>query len=181
MIDLSVRIHGADHYFGGNFALYQYQLNDVSGISGIGNSIAFGATTTDFGSTPGSEILCNGPTACSGSKSDILHAVVGETLQLDTALTLTAVATGVCIAFNCPPFTDGNAVQIFNPSLSSIDASHTANIFVNPITSGVSYATASGVMYLTPASAVPEPSTILLLASGLAGLLGYGWRRKGAA
>ena len=28
--------------------------------------------------------------------------------------------------------------------------------------------------------AVPEPSTILLLATGLAGLLGYGWRRKRA-
>ncbi|MBX9658823.1 MAG: PEP-CTERM sorting domain-containing protein [Nitrospiraceae bacterium] len=30
------------------------------------------------------------------------------------------------------------------------------------------------------ASAVPESSTLILLASGLAGILGYGWRRKGA-
>jgi hypothetical protein len=30
-------------------------------------------------------------------------------------------------------------------------------------------------------TAVPEPSTVLLLASGLAGILGHGWRRKGAA
>jgi hypothetical protein len=34
---------------------------------------------------------------------------------------------------------------------------------------------------VVPAAPVPEPSTVLLLASGLAGLLGYGWRRKGAA
>ena len=31
---------------------------------------------------------------------------------------------------------------------------------------------------IVPAAPVPEPSTVLLLASGLAGLLGYGWRRK---
>jgi PEP-CTERM motif-containing protein len=31
------------------------------------------------------------------------------------------------------------------------------------------------------AAPVPEPSTVLLLASGLAGILGYGWRRKRAA
>jgi hypothetical protein len=30
-------------------------------------------------------------------------------------------------------------------------------------------------------SAVPESSTLILLASGLAGILGYGWRRKRAA
>jgi hypothetical protein len=34
---------------------------------------------------------------------------------------------------------------------------------------------------ITTAAPVPEPSTVLLLASGLAGIFGYGWRRKGAA
>ena len=32
-----------------------------------------------------------------------------------------------------------------------------------------------------PTSIVPEPSTMLFLATGLVGILGYGWRRKRAA
>jgi hypothetical protein len=34
---------------------------------------------------------------------------------------------------------------------------------------------------IVPAVAVPESSTVLLLATGLAGILGYGWRRKRTA
>lgn len=45
----------------------------------------------------------------------------------------------------------------------------------SPIIDNLEFGTSSG----TPAP-VPEPSTILLLASGLAGIIGYGWRRKKA-
>ena len=34
---------------------------------------------------------------------------------------------------------------------------------------------------IATAAPVPEPSTLILLTSGLAGILGYGWRRKRAA
>lgn len=37
------------------------------------------------------------------------------------------------------------------------------------------------INFTVQASSVPEPSTILFLATGLAGIFGYGWRRKRAA
>ena len=48
---------------------------------------------------------------------------------------------------------------------------------VNTINSG--YGLVTG--FSTTAAPVPEPSSMLLLASGLATILGYGWRRKRAA
>ena len=38
--------------------------------------------------------------------------------------------------------------------------------------------TASGVQAIQTAAGVPEPSTLVLLAAGLAGLLCYAWRKR---
>jgi hypothetical protein len=59
----------------------------------------------------------------------------------------------------------------------SLDVSHTAQLsFVLP--PGVSVTTDGGFSQGFGTSAVPEPSSFLLLGAGFAGLFGYGWRRK---
>jgi hypothetical protein len=49
-------------------------------------------------------------------------------------------------------------------------------MFLDSLTAGASYSTASGVTYFSP---VPKPSTILLLGFGLIGLAA--WRLKRTA
>ena len=56
-------------------------------------------------------------------------------------------------------------VTVFGrPSASfSADLSHTGHFYLDPITPGATYTTASGNLYLTPPLAdVPEPATALL-------------------
>jgi hypothetical protein len=56
------------------------------------------------------------------------------------------------------------ATEAFGGS-ASIDPS--ANFFIDSLTSGASYTTASGSTYFTPTSSVPEPGTFVLLTGGL--------------
>jgi hypothetical protein len=48
---------------------------------------------------------------------------------------------------------------------ASIDPS--ADFFIDSLTSGASYTTASGITYFTTTSSVPEPGTFVLLTGGL--------------
>ena len=62
-----------------------------------------------------------------------------------------------------------------------VDVSHTASLGLT-LPAGLSFTSDSGV-FLTQSpsgvpSAVPEPSALLLLGTGFAGLLGYGWRQR---
>jgi hypothetical protein len=62
-----------------------------------------------------------------------------------------------------------------------VDVSHTAVLGLT-LPAGLSFTSDSGV-FLTQSpsaapSAVPEPGTVVLLSTGLAGLLGYGWRQR---
>ena len=51
------------------------------------------------------------------------------------------------------------------------DLSHTGHFYLDPITPGATYTTASGNLYNTPA--VPEPDSWLLLCAGLLAVLGF--------
>ena len=74
-------------------------------------------------------------------------------------------------------------ISVFGrPSASfSADLSHTAHFYLDPITPGATYTTASGNLYLTPTvAAVPEPATTALLLAALPALA-LAARRKLAA
>ncbi len=67
-------------------------------------------------------------------------------------------------------FSNCDEPDIYVPTSSGVvDASHTGLVFVQDLTPGTSFATASGSNY-APVSTHPEPSSLLLLATGLLGL-----------
>ena len=51
----------------------------------------------------------------------------------------------------------------------SIDATDTGGLYIDPLTAGVGVQSSSGFDYSTP-TAAPEPSTLTLVAAGLAGV-----------
>ena len=115
-----------------------------------------------FSSNPG--IDCSG--LCSASQSVILQSAVGQTFDMRADMFLSAFAFE---ASSTQPTTHANA-------FAQLDAGHTGKLFLDSLTEGASYTTASGTTYFSP---IPEPSTILLLGFGLIGLAA--WRRKHAA
>jgi len=84
---------------------------------------------------------------------------VQNTLLIDTG---TVCAGGL--------FSNCDEPDIYVPTSSGVvDASHTGLVFVQDLTPGTSFATASGFNY-APVSTTPEPSSLLLLGTGLLGL-----------
>jgi len=78
---------------------------------------------------------------------EYMFTFVGDTIDIHGYLGVDATAQGV---------TDGSTAKAIT------DAVDTASFFIDVITPGVSYTTASGTAYFTP-TPVPEPSTITLL------------------
>jgi hypothetical protein len=74
--------------------------------------------------------------------------------------------------------TDGNSSLVWFPQSFIVTATSTSEVlsFVSVNAGGLaSYGNEIDGVSLEP---VPEPATLLLLAPGLIGLLGYGWRRR---
>lgn len=85
------------------------------------------------------------------------------------------VASNVITGY-CPVIIPGTCDGSFLESFSLLDAFNSATFNLDVVTPDASYTTASGLTYFTP-SAIPEPSSLLLLGSGLAGLVAWRVRR----
>jgi hypothetical protein len=119
-------------------------------------------------------------------------AGIGSTLQLEVWADDTArvridgtqviapnFSQNICAngVIGCEPGEQGTIVYTFtSPGL------HAVAFDVFQIGTGTTItANPFGLLYVGEVSAVPEPSTWLLFITGLASLLGYGWRRKHVA
>jgi hypothetical protein len=87
----------------------------------------------------------------------VVTGYVGETLQFSVQLVLSTAASSSFL--NTGPHTSG------------ADASNTAAGFVDVLTPGASYITASGINYTSTAVATPEPATPFLLLMGFGGMV----------
>jgi hypothetical protein len=79
-----------------------------------------------------------------------------------------ATTVGAVIPIQVDTLLRVSAGGIVGAGSASIDPSST--LFIDPDTQGVTYTTASGVNYETPVSSAPEPSSLMLLGTGLLGL-----------
>jgi hypothetical protein len=116
------------------------------------------------------------PTACSGLPTAInVNAV--EPLFSNTlyAIEVTAAGSaGGCLSPPCPLGTgDGRALT--DPSFAIDPSTPDAGLYSLVFSDGIGNPASPPVP--PPSPAVPEPSTLLLLGSGLAGLGGLAWRR----
>jgi hypothetical protein len=123
-------------------------VTDIASFTGGSNSITFADQT------------CN--TVLQGTQTFTVPTTVGADLPVEGQLNVVAGASG----FNVD----------FSASTAAVDPPSSV-FYIDSLTPGASYTTASGNTYFTPASGVPEPGTLLLFGAGLLGVIGA-TRRK---
>jgi hypothetical protein len=99
-----------------------------------------------------------------------INTSVGDRISIAGALQMQANVDTI--------YMPASGTQRIAPSALIFDVSHTALFTLTSATPGAGFIAASGTSY-APVSSVPEPSTWLLLGTGLVGLTW--WRRKQAA
>lgn len=123
-------------------------------LGGLGTSAEADVNSTNSNPQNGTQMV-----------SQLTAGFVGESIQLSEQLVLDTLATSSFL----------NTV----PHASTADAQDTAAAFVDVVTPGATYTTASGITYFSPASPVPEPSSISLMIAAGAFVGGLVHRRLG--
>lgn len=146
----------------GQSATADFDINSFTGNSISANSATVGGVTY-------SPIWFNGSEFHFFTAPVVIPDSTAQTLQLTTSFTFNGVLTGLV-----PPFTD-TSVPVFTTMLSGQGI---ATLTFHRVDQGgvITYAM-DNVTYTFQPAAVPEPATLLLLGTGLAGLSAAARRR----
>ena len=136
--------------------LFTLTVNGTLSCTGTGSTVS---DIASFGAGNNSITLssqtCN--SVLKGTQGFVESTTVGADLQIQGQLAAVAGASG------------------FNPDFSASTATvdpPSSDFFIDSLTPGATYTTGSGNTYFSPIVSAPEPSTVMLLGSGLVALLG---------
>jgi hypothetical protein len=134
--------------------LFTLTVNGTLSCTGMGSTVSdIISFSTGDNSTSFSRQTCN--SVLKGTQTFVEATTVGADLQIGGQLRAVATASG------------------FNPDFSASTASvdpPSSVFFIDSLTPGATYTTGSGNTYFTPIVSAPEPSSVLLLGSGVLAL-----------
>ena len=157
-----------------------------------GGSYSLAGTITDLGANQSGQALVN-PTPPKDLTGLILSAYayaptgMGGTASAPNAFQL-FVKTGSAWVWNETPWSAGQLgptkenqwIKLTMDMAGVADANDVREIGIKFGASGAMVGTLSGTVYMDDVEVIPEPTSLLLLGSGLVGLLGFTTRRKKA-